>query len=228
MGVARRSIKSMFQSGIWHIVRGDKVQIVAGKDKGQQGIVRKVIRDVKVPRVIVEGRNLSKRHVKRKDNNPGGIITIESPLHYSNVSLVDSQTNKPVRITYKWLEDGTKVRVSVGKNATSTVIPKPESLKERSPRSLPGPKDTTSAEAAKRTVEDGDLPTIAQFQQGIFAFQKQPSLGASKGPRSRPFSTASSNSGSSLNLVPLHPSHIAARQANPSWQGFAATHMWRQ
>lgn len=58
MGVVRRSIKSMFQNQRWNIVRGDRVQILAGKDKGQQGIVRKVIRDIKVPRVLVEGRNL--------------------------------------------------------------------------------------------------------------------------------------------------------------------------
>lgn len=58
MGVNKKAIKAMFPSGKWKILRGDKVVITAGKDKGQTGIVSKVIRDVKIPRVIVEGRNL--------------------------------------------------------------------------------------------------------------------------------------------------------------------------
>ena len=58
MGVNRKAIKSMFQRNKWKILRGDKVVITAGKDKGESGIVSKVIRDEKIPRVIVEGRNL--------------------------------------------------------------------------------------------------------------------------------------------------------------------------
>ena len=51
-----------------------------------------------------------KRHIKRQGENPGGIITTESPLHYSNVQLVDPVTNAPVRVTWRFLEDGTKAR----------------------------------------------------------------------------------------------------------------------
>ena len=58
MGVNKRAIKAMFPKEKWKIVRGDKVVITAGKDKGQTGIVTKVIRDEKIPQVIVEGRNL--------------------------------------------------------------------------------------------------------------------------------------------------------------------------
>ncbi len=58
MSIKKRAIKSMFPSGKYKILRGDKVVITAGKDKGQTGIVSKVIRDEKIPRVIVEGRNL--------------------------------------------------------------------------------------------------------------------------------------------------------------------------
>jgi ribosomal protein L24 len=58
MGVIKKAIKSMFPNGNWKILRGDKVVITAGRDKGQTGIVKQVIRDVKIPRVIVEGRNL--------------------------------------------------------------------------------------------------------------------------------------------------------------------------
>ena len=58
MGVNKKAIKAMFPKEKWKIVRGDKVVITAGKDKGQTGIVTKVIRDEKIPQVIVEGRNL--------------------------------------------------------------------------------------------------------------------------------------------------------------------------
>lgn len=50
-----------------------------------------------------------KRHIKRTEDNPGGIITTESPLHYSNVQLVDPVTKAPVRVTWRFLEDGSKV-----------------------------------------------------------------------------------------------------------------------
>ncbi len=63
MGVNKKAIKAMFPSGKFKILRGDKVVITAGKDKGQTGIVSRVIRDVKIPRVIVEGRNLVRAHM---------------------------------------------------------------------------------------------------------------------------------------------------------------------
>lgn len=58
MGIVRKGFKDMFERGKWKILRGDKVQITAGKDKGQVGTVLKVIRDAKFPRVLVEGLNL--------------------------------------------------------------------------------------------------------------------------------------------------------------------------
>lgn len=58
MGVVKQALKSMFKRRKWHILRGDTVEILSGKDAGQQGVVRSVIRDVKIPRVVVEGRNL--------------------------------------------------------------------------------------------------------------------------------------------------------------------------
>ena len=58
MGVVRKALQAMFPRDKWHILRGDSVKILAGKDKGQQGVVTKVIRDPKQPRVLVEGLNL--------------------------------------------------------------------------------------------------------------------------------------------------------------------------
>ena len=66
MGVVKKAIKAMFPSNKWNILRGDTVKILAGKDRGQTGTVTKVIRDNKIPRVIVEGLNLVSLCVKGK------------------------------------------------------------------------------------------------------------------------------------------------------------------
>ena len=58
MGIFRKAFKPMFDRNKWKILRGDKVMIMAGKDRGQVGTVLRVIRDVKFPRVVVEGLNL--------------------------------------------------------------------------------------------------------------------------------------------------------------------------
>lgn len=58
MGLLRKAYASMFERGKWKILRGDKVMVTAGKDRGQVGTVTKVIRDEKYPRVLVEGLNL--------------------------------------------------------------------------------------------------------------------------------------------------------------------------
>jgi large subunit ribosomal protein L24 len=60
------------------------------------------------PRAARPCRPQSKRHIKRTADNPGGIISVESPLHYSNVSLIDPVTKQPVRISWCFLEDGSK------------------------------------------------------------------------------------------------------------------------
>ena len=58
MGTARHAIRPMFARGKWRLLRGDTVQIMAGRDKGQTGVIARVIRDDKKPGVVVEGRNL--------------------------------------------------------------------------------------------------------------------------------------------------------------------------
>ena len=108
----------------WRIYRGDQVMVVAGKDKGQVGTVSKVYR--KENRLLVEGLNLVKKHVKRSGDNPGGIITMEAPIHYSNVNLVDPVTGASVRARTRFLDAGTKVRYTVGRNASGSIVPKPD------------------------------------------------------------------------------------------------------
>jgi large subunit ribosomal protein L24 len=92
-----------------HVKKGDKVVVIAGKDKSKTGTVLAVF--PKEQRVIVEGVNIVKRHTKPNPLNPeGGIIEKEAPIHVSNVQLADPKTGQPTRVGYKFLEDGTKVR----------------------------------------------------------------------------------------------------------------------
>ncbi|MEW5736939.1 MAG: 50S ribosomal protein L24 [Thermodesulfobacteriota bacterium] len=93
-----------------HIKKGDRVKVIAGKEKGKIGNVRQVIGDK--GRVIVEGLNKVKRHQKPNQvHRQGGILEKESPLDLSNVMLMCGKCVKAVRVRYKVLEDGKKVRV---------------------------------------------------------------------------------------------------------------------
>ncbi|XP_022771130.1 uncharacterized protein LOC111314245 isoform X2 [Durio zibethinus] len=91
----------------WKILRGDNVMIIRGKDKGETGIIKRVIRSQN--RLIVEGKNLVKKHIKQGPGHEGGIFTVEAPLHASNVQVLDPVTGKPCKIGVKYLEDGTKL-----------------------------------------------------------------------------------------------------------------------
>ncbi|MDR3241870.1 MAG: 50S ribosomal protein L24 [Lactobacillaceae bacterium] len=89
---------------------GDKVKVIAGKDKGKEGVIVKTI--AAKDRVVVEGVNIMKKHQKPNNQYPqGGIIELEAPIHVSNVQLLDPSTNEPTRVGIK-IEDGKKVRVS--------------------------------------------------------------------------------------------------------------------
>jgi large subunit ribosomal protein L24 len=90
------------------IKKGDKVVVIAGKDKGRGGEVLRVL--PKENRVLVSGVNMMKRHTKPAMGQPGGIVEREAALHVSNVSHVDPKDNKPTRVGYKTLDDGRKVR----------------------------------------------------------------------------------------------------------------------
>ena len=93
------------------LVKGDKVIVIAGNDKGKVGVIQKV--DPKTNRVVVEGVNLRKKHKKPTQNNPeGSIVEIYAPIHASNVMLVDPKTKKPTRIGHKEVK-GKKVRVAL-------------------------------------------------------------------------------------------------------------------
>ncbi|WP_288657937.1 50S ribosomal protein L24 [uncultured Limosilactobacillus sp.] len=92
------------------IKTGDKVRVIAGKDKGKEGSVKKIL--AAENRVVVEGINKIKKHQKPNNTNPnGGVIDTEAPINASNVMLIDPSTNEPTRVGYKFV-DGKKVRVA--------------------------------------------------------------------------------------------------------------------
>ncbi|UDM32374.1 50S ribosomal protein L24 [Lentilactobacillus laojiaonis] len=89
---------------------GDKVRVIAGKDKGKEGTIKKTISSKN--RVVVEGINMIKKHVKASQVNPqGGIVDTEAPIDVSNVMLIDPSNNEPTRVGFK-VEDGKKIRFS--------------------------------------------------------------------------------------------------------------------
>jgi large subunit ribosomal protein L24 len=95
---------------IRRIRKGDSVVVIAGRDKGKRGRVLAV-----APtrgKVKIEGAGIIKRHQKPAGNRSGGIIDKEAWLDISNVQIVDPQSGKPSRVSYKTDGDGTKFRVA--------------------------------------------------------------------------------------------------------------------
>ena len=92
------------------IKKGDKVVVLAGRDKGRNGEVLRVIPDEE--RAIVRGVNMVKRHQRQSANQEGGIISKEATIHLSNLAIADPKDGKASRVGFKVLDDGRKVRVA--------------------------------------------------------------------------------------------------------------------
>jgi large subunit ribosomal protein L24 len=93
-----------------HVRRGDTVGVIAGKERGKRGKVLRVLRDR--GRVLVEKINMIKKHQRPTQKvRQGGIIEREGPLALSNVLLICSRCDRPVRSGMKILTDGRKIRV---------------------------------------------------------------------------------------------------------------------
>ncbi len=87
----------------------DTVEVIAGDDRGTRGKVLKVL--AQQNKVIVEGVNQVKKHVRRSQRNPrGGQLSKEMPISASNVLLIDSSTGQPTRVGVRILKDGSKER----------------------------------------------------------------------------------------------------------------------
>ena len=92
---------------------GDKVIVVAGSNKGREGKITKILDS----KVIVEGVNIVKKHLKPKNNNgTGEIVEVEAPIHASNVMLIDPKTKKPTKVRVEKDSKGKKIRISKKSN----------------------------------------------------------------------------------------------------------------
>ncbi|GFM34331.1 50S ribosomal protein L24 [Desulfovibrio subterraneus] len=94
----------------YRVHKDDKVMVVSGKDKGKIGKILKILR--KKDRVLVEQVNVVKRHTKANpyQQQPGGIVEKEMPIHVSNVMVMCDACASPTKVGYRYTEDGKKVR----------------------------------------------------------------------------------------------------------------------
>ncbi|MHC4616214.1 MAG: 50S ribosomal protein L24 [Planctomycetota bacterium] len=94
-----------------HIKKGDTVEIIAGDHKGATGRVLRVIPEKN--KVVVQGHNLAKKHVRPSRRNPqGGRISVEQPIHISNVLPVSTKSSRGSRVRFRLDKDGSKKRVA--------------------------------------------------------------------------------------------------------------------
>jgi len=92
------------------IKKGDKVVVLAGRDKGRSGQVVKVL--PVEGRAVVEGINIVKRHQRQTKDREAGIVNKPAALDLSNLAVADPKDGKPTRVGFKILDDGRKVRVA--------------------------------------------------------------------------------------------------------------------
>jgi large subunit ribosomal protein L24 len=90
------------------IKKGDKVVVLAGRDKGRSGEVLKVIPSE--GRAVVDGINIVKRHQRQTRTQEAGIVSKAAPLDLSNLAIADPKDGQPTRVGFKILDDGRKVR----------------------------------------------------------------------------------------------------------------------
>ena len=94
---------------------GDKVVVIAGKDKGKEGKITKILRSEN--KIVIEGVNVVKKHVKGNGQTAGSIVEMEAPINASNAMIVDPKTGKPSRIGHTTDKNGKKVRVAKKSNS---------------------------------------------------------------------------------------------------------------
>lgn len=137
----------------WKILRGDLVQVISGPEKGKRGRVIEAVRASN--RVVVEGVQMVRKYVPVPESTAKKRVDTEAPIYVSRVAVVCPETDRPTRVGYKFLEDGTKVRVS---KMSGVIIPRPEVLRQRrKPKpETDGAKDTAPMVVLERTFKDED------------------------------------------------------------------------
>lgn len=94
---------------MYKIRKGDTVQVIKGKDNGKKGKVLEILPELN--RAVVEGINLVKKHKRQtRQDEKGGIVSIEAPINISNLLLVCKNCHRGVRVGFKILQDKTKTR----------------------------------------------------------------------------------------------------------------------
>ena len=103
-----------------HIKKGDMVEIVAGDHKGATGRVLRVIPEKE--KVVVQGHNVAKKHVRPSRKNPqGGRVSVEQPIHISNVLPINPKSSRGSRVRYQIDKDGSKKRIAIDGTEISVV-----------------------------------------------------------------------------------------------------------
>ena len=87
---------------------GDQVLVTSGRNKGQRGVVRQNL--MERDRVVIEGVNIVKKHIKRGRARQAGIVEVEAPLHVSNVRLICPNCSQPTRVGVRANADGKNER----------------------------------------------------------------------------------------------------------------------
>lgn len=91
--------------------KGDTVVVISGVHKGRRGEIAQMM--PKDERAIVAGVNMATHHVKpSRAGDPGGLQRREAAIHLSNLKLIDPKTSEPTKVSFRILEDGTKIRVA--------------------------------------------------------------------------------------------------------------------
>lgn len=153
----------------WSFFKGDRVEILVGRDKGKQGIVSYVVAERNW--VFVDGLNTHRRVIAKKGDFPGVTLLAESPLLVTNqVALVDPSDLKATPVEWRFTEEGERVRVSA---RTGRIIPIPKGDEETfdykdAKAYIEREKDTSAAEVTKITFE----PTLETFEMNIMREMK--------------------------------------------------------
>jgi large subunit ribosomal protein L24 len=143
---------------------GDTVRIMAGKDKGKQGRVLRVLQEKN--RVVVEGANMRVRHIRKTPNQPGQRLTYEASLHISNVSIIDPKTKKPTRVGYK-IDEKTGNKFRVARGSGDIIKAAATASAEKAPKTAKTDKGDKPAKEAKKS-EGGAPPTKQPFWKRAF------------------------------------------------------------
>jgi len=145
----------------WTVLRGDTVEILAGKDKGKQGKVTQVFRHRNW--VILEGLNTHYRFVGKSGDYRGTYIASEAPFLLRDIAIIDPTDRKPTELEWRFTEEGEKVRVSL---RTGRIVPKP--VVERRDGIITqqwkdGPKDTNPEDALEKTYN----PSLKTLEEEV-------------------------------------------------------------